>query len=72
MNKHSQIFKSSNPQIKTMKVFSTIADLKAEVTAQKAAGKTIGLVPTMKKARQKAADIIAKGDEEAQKVQIAK
>ncbi|MBP1640226.1 MAG: pantothenate synthetase [Bacteroidetes bacterium] len=30
-----------------MKVFSTIADLKAEVAAQKAAGKTIGLVPTM-------------------------
>lgn len=47
MTKHSQIFKSSNPQIKTMKVFSTIADLKAEVAAQKAAGKTIGLVPTM-------------------------
>jgi len=30
-----------------MKVFSTIADLKAEIAAQKAAGKTIGLVPTM-------------------------
>jgi pantoate--beta-alanine ligase len=47
MNLHPQIFKSSNPQIKTMKVFSTIADLKAEIAAQKAAGKTIGLVPTM-------------------------
>lgn len=47
MNLHPQIFKSSNPQIKTMKIFSTIADLKAEIAAQKAAGKTIGLVPTM-------------------------
>ena len=47
MTKHPQIFKSSNPQIITMKVFSTIADLKAEIAAQKAAGKTIGLVPTM-------------------------
>ena len=30
-----------------MEIFSKIADLKAEIALQKAAGKTIGLVPTM-------------------------
>jgi len=30
-----------------MKIFSIIAELKAEIAAQKAAGKTIGLIPTM-------------------------
>lgn len=30
-----------------MKVFTTIADLKAEIATQKATGKTVGLVPTM-------------------------